>query len=230
MKQQSAFILVFSALLLSACGGSSDPQSGTTAVRPAVPAAPTFGDCAVYTPGVKYLRSNGDRVEIIQGKFEGSDAFALAEFRPNNTRSVEFYQKIEGGYVRPLGQYEYDAAGAFLAKSVVTGDTGIPLNILPGKSVEMKYAVMSNTSTAGGALVPENYAETFTFIGFEDVVLAGRTFANVCKYTIRRPGETTQEAFWLAKGFGLIRYETLDAQGAAMPGRRTELTSIISAP
>jgi hypothetical protein len=95
-------------------------------------------------------------------------------------------------------------------------DTGVTF-----LGVVREYANAGPETTPSGRVLPQDMAagdtavdsadptNVWTFVGFEDVTLAGRTFANTCHFSTLSGGETFQ--LWYAAGYGVIRTGYVDA-------------------
>lgn len=94
-------------------------------------------------------------------------------------------------------------------------------------TMPLSYTIYNPNGTVNGT--GTGSGEQMTFLGFENMTLAGHQFNNACKFS--EPGDAGKtDVFWLAKGFGTIRSEEHDAQGALVPGSRVEVKTIVNAP
>ncbi|MCL2658203.1 MAG: hypothetical protein FWD62_12480 [Betaproteobacteria bacterium] len=103
----------------------------------------------------------------------------------------------------------------------------IPLNMQPGQSIDQQYTLhgVINTVTNNGLDSPGqetqlSYANHYTFVGFETVTLAGKTFSNVCHFKIQtltldgtEQPATNYDEEWAAPGYGPIKASYRDAAG-----------------
>jgi hypothetical protein len=219
--------------LLGACGGggggsidqpaASFPESSNSTV-----AAPSLGDCFTWTPGTKYVKSDGYKTLIIQEQFEGQTAITDMDLRPNETRFGGAYLILDADFVTVLGTNDYDAAGVYEAKDVYT-NFRLPVNMAPGQAINVNYS-FTHTRVSPPSTTNGDNTTQYKFEGFESLTLGGRTFADVCKLrsTTAVVGETAVQ--WVAKGFGVIKQERQDANGATLPGTVRELVTIEVAP
>ncbi|MCL2022360.1 MAG: DUF4214 domain-containing protein [Betaproteobacteria bacterium] len=91
-----------------------------------------------------------------------------------------------------------------------------PLSIQPGQSFDQHYTLISS------AYGVREYAVHTTFVGFETLTLAGKTFSNVCHFidSSTVDGMPTESETWNAPGYGLIKsissspYGTISSQYA----------------
>ena len=238
-----------SSVLVTACGGgnSSSPAAPTpvVAVVPAPPATPptppiapptapptptaSVAACFELKPGIKFLKSNDFKQLNTQETFEGVNAFAGVELRSDDTRSGARYQTISGGFVHLLGLYDYTQQGVLAGKAVYSSSAQIPLDFAPGQTVPLNYTVTS-TSNAVGSTSTKNVNSSLTFVGFENLKLGGRVFANTCKIKLLESVAGDAEVIWFAQGFGFIASETQNAQGATVTGSRVELVTVLAGP
>jgi hypothetical protein len=180
------------------------------------------------TPGTKYTKTNGYTNLIVQEQFNGRQALGEIELRSDGTRFGAEYIEVDNTDVQILGRIDYDGTGAFNYQRVYAGFT-FPINMAPGQTIQRTVTV-TETSATPPSPAPTTENEQWTFVGFENMTLGGRTFTNVCK--LSSPSSTAGQKYvaWFAKGFGNIKYQTLDANGAVVPGDNVELQTIISAP
>jgi hypothetical protein len=219
-------LATFITATLASCGGGG---GNTDVASASSTSAPAFGDCFVLTPGVKFLKSNGYKELNVQETFEGQTAFGRVELRSDDTRFGAFYQTISDGFLHLLGSNDYTQQGVYDGKQVYSSGYQIPLATTPGQTVQVSY---TNTTT----FVPTNTTSTsnkttqLTFVGFENLTLAGHTFSNACK--VSGPGVVNgqTDVAWVAKDYGVIKSESLDAQGVIVSGSTITLTSIVTAP
>jgi hypothetical protein len=150
------------------------------------------------------------------------------ELRPNDARFGGAYLNLDADFVTILGTTDYDAAGVYQGKEVYT-NFRLPVNMAPGQTVNVNY---SFTRTRANPPSTTNGGNTtqYKFKGFESLTLGGRTFADVCKLrsTTDAAGEIAVQ--WVAKGFGVIKQERQDANGATLSGTARELVTIEVAP
>ncbi len=223
------------AILLAACGGGS-PAPGTAEQQPSRDSVPvktaTLGECFKWTPGTKYSMSDGSKQLIVQEAFEGQTVTGWMELRANDTRFGGAYVAVDNTYVRLLGGVDYDDKGVLSSKEVFSADARFPVDMAAGQTVRLSYVETKTDLRPAPATTTTTITGQITFVGVEALTLGGRTFTDVCKIRVESSegGTTFRSMVWVAKGFGNIRTEQLDAQGAAVPGTREELTAIISAP
>jgi hypothetical protein len=232
IMKKSLYAVNFIALFLTACGGGGGGGGGggnpDTASASSTSAA-AFGDCFVLTPGVKFLKSNGYKELNVQETFEGQTAFGRVELRSDDTRFGAFYQTISGGFLHILGSNDYTQQGAFAGKQVYSSGYQFPLDMVPGQTVQVAYT-NTTTSVQTGTTSTSNKTDQLTFIGFENLTLAGHTFSNVCKVSAPGTVNGRTDIAWFAKDYGVIKSESLDAQGVTVAGTTITLTSIVTAP
>jgi hypothetical protein len=226
--KHSAYLAALSAVLLAACGGggSSDPAPVTAPAT--VAAVASFGACFELTPGVKFIQSNGFKKLVVQEVFEGSSAFGRADLRSDDTRMYVNYQAISGGFVHMLGVNEYDDKGVSDGKQVFSSSDQISVDLAAGQTAQLNYTETRTSNYAPTSTTSRT--ESVTFVGFENLTLGGRVFADTCKFTAPASVAGQTNVTWLAKGFGAIRSEKQDAQRVLVAGSRIELTTIVSAP
>jgi hypothetical protein len=231
MKKVSV-ITVLGALLTSCGGGGSSDSSASPGplVTPGTFATAGWSDCFELTPGVKFVKTNGYKQLIVQETFEGQTAFGNVELRADDTRFGAFYLTISDGYIHLLGIAQYDINGVYKGKDVYSSEAQLPLDTSVGQTIQLSYTDTQTSTYSTPTVTTVNQTEQFTFAGFEDLTLGGRTFANTCKITGPDKVGGQVDVTWFAKGFGVIRQQTQDAQGLTVPGTRIELMTIVSAP
>ena len=165
----------------------------------------------------------------VQETFEGSTAFGDVELRSDDTRFVASYQTISGGFVHLLGDYQYSQTGELNEKEVYSSGYQFPVDMAIGQTVQLNYTD-TTTLLPSGTPSTRSLTDVVTFVGFENLTLAGHVFANTCKFTLPTGTAGQVRAVWVAKGFGAIRREWQDTQGVMVAGSRVELATIVSAP
>jgi hypothetical protein len=236
-------LLLISSVLLASCGGGSSGAStvatGTETTSNSnsnsdtstnTTTATTLGDCYALTPGVKFVRTDGSKKQVVQETFEGQLAYSAVELRANDTRFGALYQTISGGYVHLLGIGQYDGSGNPSGKDVYSSQAQFSVGTPVGQTVNLSYTNTKTRTAPTNSVTTANETLQFTFVGLETLTLGGRTFTDTCKLSTPDSVAGRTQLLWVAKGFGTIRQETQDAQGAIVPGTRNELTSIVSAP
>lgn len=196
---------------------------------PVTPTAPTLGDCYTLTPGIKYTLSDKRTILNVAEAFNGTDAFAQVRILPDGGRLLAFYQSISGGFIHQLGNKQYSDTGVLIDTEVDSASAEFSITTAPGQTFAINYS----TSHSNPARVPQgssSQTDNYLFVGFEDVTLAGQVFANTCKMSMLESFDNQRTTYWIAKGFGLIRFESQDAQGVPVAGSRVDLTGILSAP
>jgi len=199
---------------LTACGGGG---SSSTSEPTAAPAAATFADCFVITPGVIYT-TTGDLKEKIVGvkeSFEGAErtGIAVAPVATGVRDAVAFWSPEADG-IHFWGQVNYNNADHSASSKDVSQGNVLPLTMQVGQSVTLDYTETS-TFFNDGTTSTQPLKATVTFEGFETVTFGGKTFDNACRIKTVDPthpqdGVSTD---WYAKGFGLIHSHQLDGAG-----------------
>jgi hypothetical protein len=220
-------LLTIVAAVVAACGGGGSSEQKAQAPN-TLTAGPKIGDCFIWTPGTKYTKTNGYANLIVQEQFDGRQAIGAVELRSNGTRFGAEYTAVGDTDVQVLGVIDYDNNGAFNYQRVYSGFT-FPINLAPGQKVQRTVTVTETRATPPSP-APTTQNEEWTFVGFENLTLGGRRFTDVCKVSSPSGSAGKTYVAWFAKGFGNIKYETLDAQGALVPGDGAELEKIVSAP
>ncbi|MCL2830513.1 MAG: hypothetical protein FWD77_07230 [Betaproteobacteria bacterium] len=86
-----------------------------------------------------------------------------------------------------------------------------PLSIQPGQSFDRRYTFLLNASPV---LVSDYHT---SFVGYETIILAGRSFSNVChfrEHTVSTPGGIVADAeWWFAPGYGAILFTNTSSYG-----------------
>lgn len=167
-------------------------------------------------------------------------AYGIMELRDNGARRGGPYFTLDNNIFKMLGVGQYDTSGVQKGKDVFSKDAFFPLMMVPGQTAMTNF---TNTSTSWHPEFDKSGASTMvtstdvktlsdelTFVGFDTVMVAGRTFANACK--IASPGSASGQVSmaWRAKGFGWVRTEEQTAQGTLVPGTRVDIIKIIAAP
>jgi hypothetical protein len=203
-------------LLLASCGGGATVGS--------------LGECAELTPGVKYIRSNGNLTWIVQEMFEGQPAFGEVKLSASGVREGVDYQTVSSSYIHLLGFIGYDDTGVPDDKNVFSKTARIPVSMYPGETILLNF-----TDTETGFEPPVTSTSTdkaikLLFSGFENLTLGGREFENVCKIIVPDVTRGQYRVTWSAKGFGVVQEEIQDVQGVTLPNSRIVLTQIVAAP
>lgn len=214
---------------LGACGGGGgDSTSGTVTTTSSPTAA--FSDCFVLTPGTKFVLNDGYKMLVVQESFNGQMAYGYRELRSDDSTFGTTYMAKDDSYITILGNL--DDSGS---TNVYTGYR-FPASMSAGQTANITYSEVDTVifpppSPSPQTFTYNNQAASFTFVGFEDLMLGGKTFTNACKLSSPYHADATKTDYtWFAKGFGWIRGVVLDAQGNEVPGTRRELTSIVTAP
>lgn len=141
---------------------------------------------------------------------------------------------------RMLGVGQYDAKDAQKGKDVFSREAAFALTMVPGQTVMSNFTNTSSSwhlefdkSGASSTVTStdvKTVSDELTFVGFDTLTVAGRTFANACK--LASPGSAPGQVsmVWRAKGFGWIRAEEQTIQGTPVPGTRVEIVKILAAP
>lgn len=231
-------LAALSSLLLAACGGggggsTSDTPAGggsgtDSAASPAiVQSARKFSDCFLLTTGVRYTMTDGIVVLNVEEPFEGPIRHGTVRFRSNGFRDVTTFRVVDDTAITILGEYEYDSAGNNVYKDIYA-NYSLPAGLQPGQSHTVN---VTQTSTGPGGSSTRSFTETFTFVGFEDLTLAGRIIPNVCRLRDdSNPSATQKTHAWHAKGYGLVRQAILTADGQPVAGSMYQVATITTAP
>ena len=237
-KKKQLAIATLSTFLLLACGsggGDSTPDilasggsgAGNPAGSVAVQSSVKFSDCFVLKPGVRYTMIDGTEVLNVEEPFEGPMRLGTVRFRSNELRDVTTFRLVDDTAVTILGEYEYDTAGNNIYKDLYA-NYSLPANLQPGQSHTVN---VTQTSTGPGGTSTRDFTQTFTFIGFEDITLAGRTLTNVCKLRDDSdPADTHKAYVWHANGYGLVRQAVLTAEGQLVEGTLQQIGTVATAP
>lgn len=206
---------------------STSNAANTTVDQGQTSTATTFADCFEITPGIKFSMSNGNQSLGVQEQFEGQMAHSQMELRMDDTRFGGSYHVVTDGYIQLLGVNDYTQTGVFSSKSVYSAGAKLPASLSIGEKADISYTV--TWISQSGSTSTENVSLGYTLVGFETMTLGGRNFENVCKVRITGAG-TNSVMLWMAKGFGVIRSEQQDPQGATISGTRNELTAVTTMP
>ncbi|QPI52365.1 hypothetical protein IV454_13280 [Massilia antarctica] len=168
---------------------------------------------------------------IVQEMFEGVMAYGEVELRENGTRFGAPFHTLNGNVYTPLGIAQYSDRGIPDGKDVYSKEAIIVLNMVPGQTVVSNYInTMTSTSNGSATTRIEAVSDEITFAGFENITMAGRTFANTCKLTTPSNVKGQMSVSWVAKEFGMVRSEEQTIQGVPLAGTRNEIVKILSAP
>lgn len=228
MKQTLCSLSAMTAatLFLVSCGGSSDPAPDAVAGSSA-----SFAECFELTPGIKYSTSgtfiNG-QYTIVEELFDGTlERGVSLHVGTADTRNYVSFVRAGGGFIHFPGELTYDHNGDVKMINR-TPDFRFQDNMQAGQSAVIAY-VEEFTNVDPFFTNTSNENLTLTFEGFENLTLAGHTFADTCR--IRAANASTPEetsVVWFAKGFGPIRTEIRDTQGNLI--ETEELSAIAIAP
>jgi len=235
----------------SAAVTPSQSNTITTAPEQSVDPAPqetvlaaetTLHDCFTLSPGAKFAFSNGYQWLIVEEPFQGQIASGSVELRKDGSRFGVRFSKIEGNDFRFLGHIDYSDRGVYSSTQMYYPSAVIPLTLKVGESYESGGVNTRLNAPRPHSPVPEITTERITskitYLGREDLVLGGHKFADVCKFQseftsvgIEQPSDkySDRSHVWIAKGYGLIQWEDVDALGAALPNTRDQLTKILVA-
>jgi hypothetical protein len=203
-------------LLLASCGGGATVGS--------------LSECAELTPGVKFIRSNGNLTWIVQEMFEGQPAFGEVKLSASGVREGVDYQTVSGSFIHLLGFIGYDENGVPDYKNVFSKTARISVNMAPGETILLNF-----TDTETGFDPPVTSTSTdkaikLLFSGFENLTLGGREFESVCKIIVPDVVQGQYRVTWIAKGFGVVQEEIQDVHGVTLPDSRIVLTQIVASP
>jgi hypothetical protein len=181
----------------------------------------------MWKPGTKYTMTDGYKTVILEETFEQKTAITAMRLRSDDTREGGNYFLVGDTSIELLGATYYTSAGEYAGKYVYS-TYRIPTNMTPGQTIENKFIETHEpVSGSGGTQLS---SEKFTFVGLEDVELAGRKFTDTCKIKAFYSENGNVFVGWVAKGFGFIKSERQDPQGVLVANSHVELASIEAAP
>lgn len=167
---------------------------------------------------------------IVLEMFEGVMAYGDVELREDGTRFGAAFHTLNGSVYTPLGIAQYNHFGVPDGKYVYSKEAITVLNMVPGQTVVSNYLNTITSTYPTTTVKIESVTDEMTFVGFENIIAAGRTFSNTCKLTMPSNVKGQVSVAWAAKGFGFIRSEEQTIQGVPVAGTRDEIVNIISAP
>lgn len=230
LKSSHHKTLLISAALciaLTACGGG-----GTDATPAPAPAAATFADCFVITPGVAFT-TKGDMQEKVLGvrePFEGTMRTGISS-GPLSTgiKDIVAYWSPESDAIHFWGEVHYNNPDHSASSKVSAPGYSLPLTMQAGQSVSLDYTE-TTTFLSDGRTSTDAHKATVTFEGFETVTLGGKVFENACRIKTVDPTDPAGGASteWFAKGFGIIRSRSVDGTGKVVS--EVALDSITAQP
>ena len=212
-------------------------------VAAGVQAAPTVGECMELTPGIKFIKNNGDVQFNVEEMFEGKKLKGTQLILDGGVLLATSYQDIRDGQVFLTGMVHYNEDGTLRSKNVYTPQSAIPANMRAGQEVRVKFedtptsthyplAGMSDKITTSTRTDERNFS--ITFLGWERLELGGRRFPDACKFELHDVGGKSKgqsgEYVWYAQGYGVIMTDKLDKNGEVQPAYRIALTKILGAP
>jgi hypothetical protein len=184
MKWRLALPVAAAVLVLGGCGGSSD--NSTDAV---VSSSGSITACFTANNVVNFsVTANGPSNQILPNRsvvgpmiYNGQTVTGQKLFYPsgNTTYTRSDYWMVTNNGVTVIALVDYDG-------TVTNNGTFFQENMNPGQTV-------INSSN-----------DITTFVGFETITLAGKTFSNVCHFKEADPDGTQTEA-WYAPGYGTIQ-------------------------
>lgn len=187
--------------------------------------APSFENCFKLTPGVRFAFGKTNFRVNVQEFFVVSDVFGEKLITP--TYELTEYRLIKDGFINFLGKkYDALATGAASFREEFSNAARIPVTMTPGQTIELKYDSQIFTDSRPPFVVGVN--QSFTFTGFENLTLDGKTFLNACKIVSTVAGSGRTKVFWLAEGFGTIRagMETSPTRDSFPAVEMTNITAV----
>lgn len=178
---------------------------------------------------MKYVDTYGNTQAVSKAVFEGIPTIAMTETRADGTIFGIAYQHVIGNTLYMPGIFDYTSNNIPSGKFVNSADAKISLDLVPGQSTVTHYTVTRTAYPANTTSI-ESETVAFTFVGFETITVANRTFANACKITFAPEKNGDIYTSWFASGFGSARAYTKDAKGATVQGSFNEIVKIIAAP
>jgi hypothetical protein len=183
----------------------------------------TLGDCFTLTPGVKFQKSDSNATwQIVDEPFQGRPAIGSVELRADGTRfGVQFYA-VDAEFIHLLGDIDYFQSGELASVMTNSTTSRFPATMQPGDSFQFSatntrvYVPMPPQTTSKTRTELETAA--ITYLGQETLLLAGHTFANVCKLRVQSSTVDTSNSsnnryflsnVWFAKGYGLYSGPTI---------------------
>lgn len=178
---------------------------------------------------MKYVDTYGNTQAVSNAVFEGIPTIAMTETRTDGTLFGIVYQHVIGNTLYMPGIFDYTSNNIPSGKFVNSADAKIALDLVPGQSTVTHYTVTRTAYPANTTSI-ESETVAFTFVGFETITVASRTFANACKITFAPEKNGDIHTTWIASGFGSARAYTKDAKGATVQGSFNEIVKILAAP
>jgi len=216
------------ASLLAGCGGGSNDSSQTSQTFSQGQATqPSLRNCFTLAPNVQFAYTDGQKILNLAEAFEGQVYMGVNSLRADNTRASTRFTTLTDTHFQFIGARMYDVSGDLEFKYVYSSNYRLPLDMAIGSTIQIN-ATETETNIATNAQTTSPFSETYTFLGFEDITLAGRSFPNTCKLREVAGMSGNKWLYWIAKDFGVIKSEVRNAQDALIDSN--ELALIISAP
>ena len=173
------------ALTLGACGGGDDPYP-----YPPTPSGPSITDCftvnkavtfAVAMSGVPSDAIGANKSTVQPTIYDGKAVTGQTFFYPagTTTYTATSYWKVTSSGVTFIAEVDIDG-------TATPASLFYPQNMTPGQTVTDSNGIL------------------YTFIGFEQITLAGKMFSNVC-HTKEADSHGNSDEVWHAPGYGLIK-------------------------
>ncbi len=118
-----------------------------------------------------------------------------------NNKSETIYLDPNVGYLRILGEENFDSTGTLLVQTRTR--TGRP--DLRGTAVGATANYTETFTKTGGSPVPSN--DTFTFLGYEKITTPAGTF-DTCKVKFSYASDGSTETYWHAPNLHWVRLDT----------------------
>lgn len=208
-------------MMLTACGGGEDGQVDVNTAQPPSQEI-KFSDCFKLSLGTHFRMSDDIDVRIGNSSLQGVDR--LASIMSDGQTIIKEFRLIDGDWIRFLGDTEQTAGLSYVY--IYSDDSRFPVQMNVGQSVSITYtaSIFRNESQ----IKTETSTENITFIGYENLVLAGHTFENSCHISLTENGEESSTHTWWAEGFGVIKIEEHDAAGNLIDDRRNSISQILA--
>jgi hypothetical protein len=202
---------------------SSDNSGNSTTVTIALSA------CYQWTPGVKYLNTNGDIHEIVKETF--SNQLLIGDQMSNSSGTFTEYVNVDNSYITLPGETIIPSATGSVFNGIYPASITLPAKLLPGQTTSYtNYTYKPSCGCSSTPYSPVAANVSMTFVDFENISLAGKIFNNTCK--IRMQNSTDPAGIyrinWVAPGFGVIRSEKQDENGVTISGSNVEIGTILA--
>jgi hypothetical protein len=201
-------VTIIYGLTLSACGGGGDNNSNTN-VSGSIGACFTAASVVNYTVAAVSGNGNTMKISVGPGAFKGQ-ASSMVETFYSSTGTGKTYWVVKSDGVYMLGDSWNDVTGSTDTCAPKSPWMVVPLNMQSGQIFDDKLG--GSETCSSGEEVQITPSRT-TFIGFETITLAGRTFSGICHF---RGQDFTNEGkidpnlvaedIWFAPGYGRIKF------------------------